>query len=305
MATKSRDSGVTDQLSKSLLEDILLGNRQPGARLNALQISQQYKVSRTPVREALLNLEKQHIVERRPNKGFYVVDSLPEGSKKWAQERLSKTVDEYQRVANDWLADAIPEEVTEFFLRERYGWTKSKTIEIMSRAAREGWVERKPGYGWRLLPVVKTAEAFCDVYRFRMAIEPAALLEHSFDLNFEKIESMIQTQQRMRDATLAEVSDEIIVTSGPSFHEELISLSGNSYFVFALQHANKMRRLMEYKAKVDLTRLSESCVEHIDILEMILAGKREDASMCLREHLADTLERKVAETQDWFKKKSK
>ena len=65
----------------------------------------------------------------------------------------------YYRLAEDWLRDAVPSEATEQFLRERYDLTKGQLAAILNRAAGEGWMERKAGYGWRILPVAKTPDA--------------------------------------------------------------------------------------------------------------------------------------------------
>jgi DNA-binding GntR family transcriptional regulator len=67
------------------------------------------------------------------------------------------------------------------------------------RAAREGWAEPKPGYGWRLRPVAKTSEAFEQIYRFRAIIEPAAIMEPTF--RFDKASC---GRARRRAGTLAQ-----------------------------------------------------------------------------------------------------
>lgn len=61
-----------------------------------------------------------------------------------------------------------------------------------------GWVERKEGYGWRFLPVANAPEAFDEIYRFRMAMEPAALLEPSFELD----RSTLTEQRRIQEGIL-------------------------------------------------------------------------------------------------------
>jgi DNA-binding GntR family transcriptional regulator len=59
---------VRDELQHAILEGVL----KPGERLRAEAIAQRYGTSRTPVREALLQLEAQGLVELEPNRGAVV-----------------------------------------------------------------------------------------------------------------------------------------------------------------------------------------------------------------------------------------
>ena len=296
-------SGVTKSLSKQIAQDIFSGKRELGTRLNAKMLSEDYKVSRTPVRDALMELEKEGLVGRIPNKGFFVAEQLPSSAQDWAETHLNQETDEYQLLANDWLTDSIPATVTEQFVRERYGWTKVTAISMLNRATREGWAEPKMGYGWTLLPVAKTTESFSQLYRFRIAIEPAALMEPTFRLDHKVINQQRDIQHKILDSKMGDISDELIVEYGAAFHEDLVKLSGNPYFVTALQRVNKMRRLMEYKAKINRERLVVNCSEHLEILDMLEQGSIVDASFKLRHHLSKALDRKASKTRQWSEEK--
>ncbi|MCZ4088819.1 hypothetical protein [Sinorhizobium psoraleae] len=130
----------------------------------------------------------------------------------------------------DWLTDRIPAEVTEQMLRERYDLTKSQVNDVLMRASREGWAERKQGYGWRFLPVAKTPEAFEQIYRFRMLIEPAAMLEPEFRLDRKIIEEQRRIQLRMLETDIERLPAERLLHNGALFHEELIKMSNNPFF---------------------------------------------------------------------------
>lgn len=62
------------QIHESLEEAIIVGDIEPGSRLNADQIAAHYGVSRIPVREALRSLHEAGWVEIRPRHGVYVRD---------------------------------------------------------------------------------------------------------------------------------------------------------------------------------------------------------------------------------------
>ena len=241
----------------------------------------------------------QGILDRHVNRGYFVATSLPGNISSLLKESEAGKPDDYQRLAKDWLTDQLPEHVTEQMLRERYEWSKTKVGEILFRASREGWAERKEGYGWRFLPVAKTPEAFDEIYRFRMAIEPAAMLEPSFELDRDVLAEQRRIQEAMLACDFATQPDETLLSNGALFHEEIIKLSRNPFFLQALQRVNQMRRLMEYRAEIDHKRLIEQCTEHLEILSILERGEIVDASYRMRQHLSGALKRKSPLAWSW------
>jgi len=63
---------ISERIYRILKKAILDGDLKPGQRLNQDQLAETLKVSRTPVREALLKLEKEQLVENLPYKGAVV-----------------------------------------------------------------------------------------------------------------------------------------------------------------------------------------------------------------------------------------
>src|SRR5215207_10462506 len=59
---------VRDLLEEAILE----GDLKPGERLRAEALAQRFGTSRTPIREALLQLEAQGLVDVEPNRGAVV-----------------------------------------------------------------------------------------------------------------------------------------------------------------------------------------------------------------------------------------
>ncbi|CAD6526319.1 GntR family transcriptional regulator [Paraburkholderia metrosideri] len=69
---------LADQLRESIEEAIATGDLPPGARLDEAELIARFDVSRTPVREALLQLAAAGMVEMRPRHGAVVAKiSLP------------------------------------------------------------------------------------------------------------------------------------------------------------------------------------------------------------------------------------
>lgn len=63
---------VSEKIYRMLKEAILDGDLKPGQKLNQDELAETLKVSRTPIREALLKLEKEQLVENLPYRGAVV-----------------------------------------------------------------------------------------------------------------------------------------------------------------------------------------------------------------------------------------
>jgi DNA-binding GntR family transcriptional regulator len=65
-------SSLTDKAHQQIKEWIVRYHLKPGARLHVSNLAHALHMSQTPVREALSMLEKEHLIEREPQKGFRV-----------------------------------------------------------------------------------------------------------------------------------------------------------------------------------------------------------------------------------------
>jgi DNA-binding GntR family transcriptional regulator len=68
----SSDARLADSIRERLREAILKGEAAPGEHLREVEIAARYDVSRGPVREALLQLEREGLVLLRRNRGAVV-----------------------------------------------------------------------------------------------------------------------------------------------------------------------------------------------------------------------------------------
>jgi DNA-binding GntR family transcriptional regulator len=69
---RGRTPSVVDGLCRQLADEIVEGMLRPGDRLDEVGLAGRFGVSRTPVREALRQLEATGMVQRRPNRGVVV-----------------------------------------------------------------------------------------------------------------------------------------------------------------------------------------------------------------------------------------
>jgi DNA-binding GntR family transcriptional regulator len=65
---------MADKIAQQLAEQILSGELAPGQRIEEKRVSDQFTVSRTPVRDALRQLTATGLVATKPHKGVTVID---------------------------------------------------------------------------------------------------------------------------------------------------------------------------------------------------------------------------------------
>lgn len=63
---------IADKIMRGIERDILNGRRKPGDHLNEQEIADQFKVSRTPVREAMRQLASAGLIEVQRRRGAFV-----------------------------------------------------------------------------------------------------------------------------------------------------------------------------------------------------------------------------------------
>ena len=71
---------VRDRAASELRDRILTGRLQPGARIDLDEITREFGTSRTPVREALLELSYEGLVAVNPRSGITVIGMTPDCS---------------------------------------------------------------------------------------------------------------------------------------------------------------------------------------------------------------------------------
>ncbi len=66
------------EIQKAITDEIVHGKRAPGTALDETLLAREFAVSRTPIREAIRQLEMTGLVEARPHRGAVVCDVPPE-----------------------------------------------------------------------------------------------------------------------------------------------------------------------------------------------------------------------------------
>ncbi|TFY97704.1 GntR family transcriptional regulator [Ramlibacter humi] len=266
-----------------------------GHRLTEQALCDELGVSRSPVRKALQYLATTGVVRSEPNKGFQVAKpasalaslSLPQPSD--SDEAI------YMLVADERLAAKLGDEVTESELMDRYGTTRLQVQRVLNRMAREGIVERKAGRGWAFEPMLNTPEAYRESYRFRMIIEPASLLEPGYAVDKAELEKCYREQMELLEGGLDKWPRSQLFPPGVQLHEVIVAGAHNRLLLDSLRKVNQLRRLVEYRAKLDRTRMREQCEEHLVLIDLVRRDERMEAAHYLRQHLDGARRRKAGQ----------
>ena len=74
---KKMSASLKERISKALRDDIIFGRLMPGERIKEAWLSEKFKCSRGPVRETLIQLEREGFLELIPNQGAIVSKISP------------------------------------------------------------------------------------------------------------------------------------------------------------------------------------------------------------------------------------
>jgi DNA-binding GntR family transcriptional regulator len=279
MATPTRlQQDIAEQILQMVREDGL----GAGDWLNENSTARRLNVSRTPVRAALAHLAEQGLVRRHANKGVELLAAtVPAGNCALPDASELAMV----RIAHDREVGELPDDISEVEVMRRYEIGRPEAQRLLARLADLDMVERKPGYGWRFLQEPRDPRVHDERYRFRLLIEPGALLEPGFSLERAWVEEMRARHADMLARPWHEAASIALYEMNADFHEGLAAASGNRFIHSAIRRQNQLRRLSNYDWVFGFERVQVNCREHMQILDYLESGQHEIASALMRSHL--------------------
>ncbi|EJL77877.1 transcriptional regulator [Polaromonas sp. CF318] len=263
-----------------------------GSHLPAQLLADRLRVSRSPVNDALAYLAEKGLLTREPNRGYFLaqeVSKSPGLLKEAGQAKSDAVTDAYFRIAEDRLRGELPDEFSEAQIKQRYGLTPAQLTAVLGRIANEGWIEKKPGYGWEFSSMLTTADSLLQSYRLRLALEPAALLEPNYHLPAHVIARCRAAEKHLLEGGIKTDTADQLHDRGVRFHESLVEGSGNPFFIDAIRRVNRVRRLLSYRSMQDRSRYKQHCEQHLHLLDLLERERNEEASQLMHKHLSSTL----------------
>lgn len=274
---------LQQEIAERIMQMVREDGLEAGAWLNENHAARRLNVSRTPVRAAIDHLARQGLVRRHPNRGVELLSAPAAAADGAATADATELA--MVRVAHDRHSGQLPDEISELELMRRYDLGRPEVQRLMARLADLDMVERKRGYGWRFLHEARDQSVHDERYRFRLLIEPMALLEPGFSLEQGWIEEMRARHERTLAQPWKESSPIGFFEMNADFHEGLAAASGNRFIHSAIRRQNQLRRLSNYDWAYGYERVVVNSREHLQMLATLEAGDRELASALMRSHL--------------------
>jgi len=242
-------------------------------------------VSRSPVRTALKQLEQLQVVRSEQHQGYFL-EAVP-GTAAFDDIELPEAETDriYRLIASERFANLLGNQVSAGDLVRRYGVSRAVIVKVLARMQEDGLVEKTPGHGWVFGPALNDEASYQDSYRYRLLIEPAALLEESFDLPTRRIAKLRALHRKALEAGLEDETVASLFDIDAEFHETLADACGNRFLTQAIRQQTRLRRLSEYEKYISRERHRSSFVEHLAILDAIEAGDRTLAAERMRDHI--------------------
>ena len=135
-------------------------------------------------------------------------------------------------------------------------------------------------------PALNDEASYRESYRYRLLIEPAALLEDRFHLPPAELDAL----RRMHECGLVERARQREPYPGlfdidAAFHVGLGEACGNRFLSQAIRQQTRLRRLSEYEKYTSRERLTQSFEEHLSILDAIENDAFAEASERMSLHI--------------------
>lgn len=275
----------TTALARQILEIARREGLLAGAHLPEVKLAERLGVSRSPVRAALALLRERGAVKPAPRQGYRLaVDS---DSPAFAALALPETEEEiiYRDLVRARFANLVPQQIAVSDVMRRYGCDRTTANRVLAQMSEEGVIERAAGRGYVFGPVLNDARAYDESYRFRLLVEPAAVLEPGFRTDPSRMKSLRERHNALLAAGVDTVPIAELFAADADFHEAIGAFCGNRFLAHAIRLQTRLRRLSEYENYNDRARLSESCREHLAILDALEAGDLPHAAGLLRAHI--------------------
>lgn len=196
---------LRDRVAHALRAALIAGELRPGLVYSAPALAAEFGVSATPVREAMLDLTREGLVETVRNKGFRVT------------------------------------ELTEQDLDEFTDLRAMIEVPTVGRIARQARAEQLEALRPNALEIVEAAR------------------QHD-------ILGYLEADHR--------------------FHLALLGLAGNRRLVEEVGNLRKRSRLFGLEHLAETGQLTASAEEHVELLDLVVAGDAEGAEACMFAHLS-------------------
>jgi DNA-binding GntR family transcriptional regulator len=250
-----------------------LASGERSARITLRELAERYRVSLTPVREAVEDLVREGFLVKEGNGRLRVPERLPRTPAS-AAAGPTRPRDWHQVIARDVLRRSLRGE--EGFLREEslaaeHGVGRTVLRHVFSRLAGAGMLEHVPRRGWRIRPFREADMlAYLEV---RVLLELKAL---------ELARPRLVPAELLRIRSLNRVRGAACVDA--ELHPYLIEKSGNRFIADFFRRHGAYYTTLFYTAAAG-PAAAAMARQHLRIVDALRAGRWERARLALAAHI--------------------
>lgn len=282
-----RASRLQTDLAARILRMLKDQGAGPGHHLVELDLCRHFDVSRTPVRGALKLLADQGAVEARANRGYVLRGPVTEAPvldianpEDEEDQRLFATIAEARNLGR------MPDQCSQLEVARLFDAKVPVVVRVLRQLAELGLAERKPGNGWSFASPIEVNRALAESYAYRLVVEPAGLIEETFELDRDWLDRIRAEHIALRKRKWRDTQASELFAIDADFHEGVARCSGNRYLLDAVQRQNRLRSFINIRWIDGADRMPDSIDEHLAILDAIEAGQNRTAHDLMRAHLA-------------------
>jgi DNA-binding GntR family transcriptional regulator len=189
------------------------------------------------------------------------------------------------------LAPGTP--LSELWLVERTGASRTPVREALRRLAAEGLVDLVPRQGARVSRV--SLRSVRDLFVFRSLLEPAAMRQATeaaaADPAVRRAFAAMRTEfTRVARRAPSPARSRAFYDVADRFDRAIIGATGNEHLRRTIAELRTHTARLRNLSHVDPQRVEVSVAEHLRMCDALLAGDADAAAAAIAEHLAQTLE---------------
>jgi len=281
-----RASRLQADLAARILRMLKEQGAGPGHHLVELDLCRHFDVSRTPVRGALKILAEQGAVEARANRGYVLrgpVTKAPDIEVTNPEEEEDQRL--FIAIAEARNNGRMPDQCSQLEVARLFDAKLPSVVRVLRQLSELGVVERKPGNGWSFGMPINSGSAREESYSYRSIIEPAGLVESTFELDREWLDKSRSKHLAFRKRKWRDTLSFELFALNADFHEQIARCSGNRYFLDAVQRQNKLRSFINIQWINGAGRVIDSIDEHLGIMDALDGGDNRLAATLMKEHL--------------------
>lgn len=272
------------ELARRIIEHAQENSMEAGDALSEQQLARTFQVSRTLIRAGLNVLLEQQLAEHQAGRGYYLSaapanQTLSPALPQAAEEEMAASV------LRDRMAGRLGNSINASEIMRRYDIGRPAAQKVLSQLTEDQVLLRGPGQSWLFRPLLNNLSALEDSLRYRMLLEPEALLSPGFEADRQRLSLLRSGTESLLNQPIEAFDIEQFRELDIGFHELIAQSCGNRFICDALLHHQRLRRLPNLLPMVSVHRLQEALREHLRIIEAIERGQMEIAADLMRLHL--------------------